>query len=370
MSQNDEDTDDKPHEATPRKLDEARERGELPRSADLAATAGMAGFLALALFPAQGGLGTLAELGRAMLDRAEALGDAFLGGGTALGGATLAALGVALAPAALVPAALVLALLLAMRGLVFASEKLEPKASRLSIVQNAKQKFGRSGLFEFAKSAVKLVVYCVVLWLYLAARLPVMLIAIAHSPGQVTGLMLRLMVEFMVLIVLVMGVIGAVDYLFQHFDHLRQQRMSHRELMDEIKTSEGDPYLKQARRAKAESIATNQMLADVPKASVVIVNPTHYAVALRWSPEAGGAPVCVAKGVDEIALRIRERAREAGVPIHSDPATARALHAGVRIGEEVRAEHYAPVAAAIRFAEAMRQRARKGGRSMPPKAPR
>lgn len=367
MSESDEDdNDDKPYEATPRKLDEARKRGELPRSADLTATAGMAGFAVLALLPGQGGLGTLAELSRALLDRAEALGAAFLGGGTALGGATLAALGLALAPAALVPAVLALGLLVAMRGLVVAPEKLEPKLAKLSILQNAQQKFGRTGLFEFAKSAVKLVVYCLVLWLYLAARLPEMLVAIGHGPGQVTGLMLRLMVEFLVLIVLVMGLIGVADYLFQRYDHLRRQRMSHRELMEELKTSEGDPHLKQARRSRAEAIATNRMLADVPKASVVIVNPTHYAVALRWAPGDGGAPVCVAKGVDEVALRIRERAQAAGVPIHSDPPTARALHAAVRIGEEVRPEHYAPVAAAIRFAEAMRQRARGGRRPAGP----
>lgn len=361
MSQPDEDNDDKPYDATPRKLDEARKRGELPRSADLTATAGMAGFVVLALLPGGGVATDLAVLSRALLDRAEALGPAFLEGGTALAGATLAALGWALAPSGVIPAALVLGLLIAIRGLVIAPEKLEPKLSRLSVVQNARQKFGRSGLFEFAKSTVKLVVYCAILWFYLAARLPDLMIAISLDPGQVTALMLRLMVEFLVLVVVVMGLIGAVDYLFQRYDHLRQHRMSHRELMEELKTSEGDPHLKQARRSRAEAIATNQMLADVPKASVVIVNPTHYAVALRWAPGDGGAPVCVAKGVDEVALRIRERAAEAGVPIHSDPPTARALHAAVRIGEEVRPEHYAPVAAAIRFAEAMRLRARRRG---------
>jgi flagellar biosynthetic protein FlhB len=102
------------------------------------------------------------------------------------------------------------------------------------------------------------------------------------------------------------------------------------------------------------------MMADVPKADVVIVNPTHYAVALQWSREKGSAPKCVAKGVDEVAAAIRRVANEHAVPIHSDPPTARALHATIEIGEEIMEEHYAPVAAAIRFAEAMRQRA-KGG---------
>ena len=112
------------------------------------------------------------------------------------------------------------------------------------------------------------------------------------------------------------------------------------------------------------------MVAAVPKAAVVIVNPTHYAVALRWSPDQRGAPVCVAKGVDEVAARIREAALMAGVPIHSDPPTARALHASTRIGDEIAPEQYQAVAAAIRFADAMRARARARGTAAPRPGPR
>ena len=129
--------------------------------------------------------------------------------------------------------------------------------------------------------------------------------------------------------------------------------------MDELKESEGDPMMKQQRREKAVSIATNQMLRDVPEAAVVIVNPTHFAVALKWDPSAPHAPICVAKGVDLVAARIREIAQENAVPIHSDPPTARALHATVEIGEEIRPDHYAAVAAAIRFADMLRAKARK-----------
>jgi flagellar biosynthetic protein FlhB len=101
------------------------------------------------------------------------------------------------------------------------------------------------------------------------------------------------------------------------------------------------------------------MLDKVAEADVVIVNPTHYAVALTWARTRGRAPVCVAKGTDEIALRIRERATAAGVPIHSDPATARALHAAVRLGDEIAPVHYRAVAAAIRFADRTRAARRK-----------
>jgi flagellar biosynthetic protein FlhB len=103
----------------------------------------------------------------------------------------------------------------------------------------------------------------------------------------------------------------------------------------------------------------NQMLADVPAATVVIVNPTHFAVALKWQRGSGHPPMVVAKGVDEVALQIRKVATEAGVPIHSDPPTARAIHATVPIGQPIQRGHFEAVAAAIRFAEALRKKSRK-----------
>jgi flagellar biosynthetic protein FlhB len=141
--------------------------------------------------------------------------------------------------------------------------------------------------------------------------------------------------------------------------------MTRKEMTDEMKESEGDPHVKGQRRSRAIAIATNRMLADVDAADVVVVNPTHYAVALKWDRVRGDAPRCVAKGVDEVAARIRERATLAGVPIHRDPPTARALHASLEIGDEVARADWRAVAAAIRFAEKMRARARArsgGGR--------
>lgn len=360
---------EKSHDATPHKLAEARKRGEIPKAADLTATAAVAGLLLLALLPGGWAPPRLGAIGAGLLERADPLSRQMLGGGSGAMDALMLALIDALAPVFLLPAAAVLATLFALRGLVFAPEKLRPKASRISIVSNAKNKFGPSGLFEFAKSTVKLVIYSVVLWLFLANRLPRLITTIQLSAGQAVAEMMRLIVEFMVLVLVVMAAIGAVDYLWQNFDHLRRQRMSHKELRDEHKQAEGDPHMKQARRRRAQEIAANSMLADVAKASVVIVNPTHYAVALQWDRASLGAPVCLAKGVDEIAARIRERATEAGVPIHADPPTARALFATTEVGREVAPEHYAPVAAAIRFAELMRVKARARGAGPERKAP-
>jgi len=355
-----EDSDaDRPHEATQRKLDEARKRGELPKTADLTAAAGAAGMLTLALLPGGWLPPHIGAIGMGLLNRAEEIGPALLGGGTAFGGTILSQVGLALAPVAVIPGFLALAVLFALKGLVFAPEKLAPKLSRISPLSNAKNKFGPTGLVEFAKSVTKLCIYGTILWFFLLARMPLLLSGLSQGPGPISAVMLSLIAEFMSIVVVVMVAIGGLDYLRQIFDHHRRQRMSHQELREDHKASEGDPHIKQQRRQRAHEIATNQMLADVPKASVVVVNPTHYAVALSWEAGSAGAPVCVAKGTDEIAARIREVAKDAGVPIHSDPPTARALFATTRIGDEITQEHYAAVAAAIRFAEAMRLRARK-----------
>ena len=355
------DESDKPYEATPRKLEEARKRGEVPKMADLTATAAVGAFLMLALVPGGWMPVRVGELGRSLLDHADGFSALLLRGGTGAFDLVMGQLAVALLPAFLLPIAAIFALLIAFRGLVFAPEKLKPKLSRISPISNAKQKFGLSGLFEFAKNTVKLVIYATVLWLFLAARLPRLMATMQQSPGQVVAEMMRLIVEFLAIVVVIMAVIGTIDFFWQRFDHLRRQRMSHQEMREEFKQAEGDPYMKQARRQRAQEIAKNKMLADVPRADVIIVNPTHFAVALKWDRKSPSAPVCVAKGVDQVALKIRELATEAGVPIHSDPPTARALHARVEIGQEIAPEHYAPVAAAIRFAEAMRQKARARG---------
>lgn len=154
---------------------------------------------------------------------------------------------------------------------------------------------------------------------------------------------------------------GAIDYLWQ-FNHFRKKNMmSRKEVRDEQKESDGDPHFKQSRMTRAREIAMTQMLKDVGDTDVVIVNPTHFAVALKWSRKPGEAPVCLAKGVDHVALKIREVAVEAGVPIFEDPPTARALYANLDLNQEIDPEFYVPVAAAIRYASEIKEKMRQKG---------
>ncbi|MBK1634772.1 EscU/YscU/HrcU family type III secretion system export apparatus switch protein [Rhodovulum adriaticum] len=351
-----EDAADKPHEPTQKKLDDARRKGEIAKSADLNTAASYAGLLLAALALGGTGLAALGTLGAGLLGRAEALAPLMLSG-PALAGGLMLQVALGAAPFLLLPGMAVLASVVAQRSLVVAPARLRPKLSRLNPVANAAQKFGRSGLFDFAKSTAKLTLYAGLLGVYLAGHLDQILALPGLDPGPANAAALRMGLGFLSIVVVTAAVLGVIDLLWQRAEHGRRHRMSHQELKDEIKQSEGDPHMKQQRRQRATDIATNRMLADVPKADVVIVNPTHVAVALAWDRGAALPPICVAKGVDEIAARIREIAAEAGVPMRRDPPAARALHANVEIGQPILPEHYAAVAAAIRFAEEMRRRA-------------
>jgi flagellar biosynthetic protein FlhB len=260
-----------------------------------------------------------------------------------------------------VPALLLILALFAQRAILFTPSKLAPKLNRISPLSNAKQKYGPQGLFQFAKSAVKLTIISVMLAIYLLARAEEIVTSLYASPGQILGALGRMSGEFLAVILVLAIAIGLADWLWEWQQHQTRNRMSRQELMDETKSSEGDPYMKQQRRQRGQAIAMNRMMADVPKADVVVVNPTHYAVALTWDRLGGGVPVCVAKGVDEVAARIRQTASEAGVPIYSDPPTARALHAAIEVGHPIAPDQFKAVAAAIRFADLMRSKAAKPG---------
>ncbi len=358
MSGQDDDSD-KSFEATPQKLLEARKKGEVAKSTDLLTAAGYLGLLVALWVAGESGVRQAGTTLMVLIGQSADIAPLFFGGSaTAVAGPLMKAITWGLVPILVIPAFAVILSLLAQQGLVFAPSKLEPKLSRISVISNAKNKFGRGGLFEFFKSFVKLCVYSLCLTFFVRAHMDEIASVLQTSPQLVVKLLSELFLSFLFVVVIISGTIGGVDALWQRAEHLRKNRMTRKEIMDETKNSEGDPHMKQERRQRAMAISQSQMMKDVPTADVIIVNPTHYAVALKWSRLPGEAPVCVAKGVDEIALVIRKLATDANVPIHSDPPTARALHATTEIGHQIAPEHFRAVAAAIRFAEAMRTKAK------------
>jgi flagellar biosynthesis protein FlhB len=359
MSGDADDDADKEHDPTQKRLDDARQRGEFARSPDLISSAALAGFVLAAVMTGASAIERSGSAAMVMVDRADDIATAFRQSGELVFSTVAMAMVAPLLPLVLVPLGSVILALVATKGFVFSAEKLVPKLSRISPLATAKQKFGLDGLFEFGKSTVKLVLMSVILFLFFRHHLPSILGTSSYAAGISTQLLLGLLMEFIMIAFVMVGTLGVVDFGWQIYRHQQRNRMSRKELMDEMKDSEGDPHVKGQRRQRAQEIATNRMLADVSSADVVIVNPTHYAVALKWKRGSKSAPICVAKGIDDIAGQIRARAAEGGVPIHSDPPTARAIHATVDIGMPIRNEHFKAVAAAIRFAEAMRKKARK-----------
>lgn len=351
-----EDKDDKPYEASEQKLRRAREDGDLPRSTELnVAMMYLGAWLALSV-----GAGFAIRQWLSMATRALGAEGWPLDPPFTLAAALGRYAGWAVLALTLIPSAAILVGLIAQQGLVFSAKKLKFDPNRLNPIKNAGQKFGPSGLVTFAISLAKAALVCAGGWYLFAALLGRLGASALGNGAQWLGGLGLLIGQVLLMAVAISAVFAIIDMLWKRHDYLRRHRMTRKEMEDEHKESEGDPHLKAARRQKAVDIAMKQMLADVAKADVVIVNPTHFAVALEWKRGGGRAPVCLAKGRDDVAARIRDRARENKVPIFSDPPSARAIHATVKVGEEIRHEHFAGVAIAIRFAERMREKARAG----------
>lgn len=355
------DGEERSHEPSQRRLQQSREEGDVPYSTEVTTAATYAGLYTVLI--AAGGWSvtrictSLVMFFRRPDDVGAALTSAY---STRFIERLFIEIVISLAPIFGVLAIAAIISLLAQQAVVFAPGKLKPKLSRLSIISNAKQKYGAQGLFEFAKSFVKMSAILAIIFFAFKDRF-LNLPSLSELPAQAfAATTLREAVYFIGLVTAAAIVIAAIDFPWRYFQHRQRLMMSTEELKQESKETEGDPAMKGARRERAQAIARNRMLSDVPTANVVIVNPTHYAVALKWDREKGGAPVCVAKGVDEIAARIREAAAAAGVPIRRDPPTARSIFSLVEIGREIKREHYAAVAAAIHYADEIRRKAKQG----------
>ncbi|HEY4345124.1 MAG TPA: flagellar biosynthesis protein FlhB [Parvibaculum sp.] len=245
---------------------------------------------------------------------------------------------------------------------VFSSESLKPSFSKLSPMKGLERMFGAKSLMNLVKSLIKFgVVGGVIFSLIWPERdqLPLMM---TWDVGMLLPLVRSLALKMFGGVIAVMTIVAAVDYLFERFQWMKKQRMSIQEIKDEHKQMEGDPKVKAKLRQLRIERGRRRMMAEVPKASVVIMNPTHYAVALKYE-KGMGAPICVAKGLDAVALRIRSLAEESGVPVVVNPPLARALHASVELDQEVPPEHYKAVAEVIGYVMRLKAKITRRGRA-------
>ena len=238
--------------------------------------------------------------------------------------------------------------------LVWSAESLKPKFSKVSPGAGVKRLFSKTALANFVKGLLKIALIGTVLSFLLwpeRKRLDTMVTLDAAAILPYTSVFALKMFGF---VVVIMAFIAAADYFFQYRTWFERQKMSLQEIKEEFKQTEGDPAIKARIRRIRETRMRKRMMAAVPDASVVIMNPTHFAVALKYE-RGDNAPVCVAKGIDNIALKIREVAEKNNVPVVENPPLARALHATVEIDQEIPAEHYRAVAEVIGYVMRLRR---------------
>ena len=341
------DAAEKTEDPTQKRLDDAHDRGDVAKSQEVNTWFMIAGAtLVLSTFSGSIGGGITAPLRNLLANSwmIRADGASLLALAQHLEFVLIAALGVPL----------LLLLIAAIAGnivqhrLVWSGEQLKPKLSKISPLAGAKRVFGKQAAANFAKGVFKVAalgaVMSAVLWPE-RHRLEAM---VRFDPAAILGVTTSLILQLLGAVVAMLALVAIADYFFQYRQWFERQKMSLREMKEEFKQSEGDPHIKGRIRQLRHARMKKRMMAAVPKASVIITNPTHYSVALSY--ERGmSAPVCVAKGVDTIALKIREIAGQHDIPIVENVPLARALHATVDIDDEIPVEHYHAVAEVIGY---------------------
>ncbi len=338
----------KTEEPTPKRLEDARKKGDAPKSQEIVATMmiAAAGFcLAMLMKPAAA---SLAAAGALFLDHphefaadGESLSRLFLDVSMRLG-AAVAGVGAFLVAAAL-------AANFAQAGPVIAPDKIKPQLKRLSPAEGAKRIFGPAALVNFGKGIGKIAIVGAILVYALWPDQQKLVGLPTADPRAILALAEREVLRLIAYAVAAMIVIAALDYAWTRREWKTRLKMTKEEVRREMKETDGDPQIKGRQRQQREARARRRMMTAVKDATVLIMNPTHYAVALKYEAEAGAAPLCVAKGVDEIALRLKAAANENGVPVVENPPLARALYAAVEIDGEIPVEHYEAVARVIGF---------------------
>lgn len=241
-------------------------------------------------------------------------------------------------------------------GLIFSATSLEPKLEKISPLAGAKRLFSLKSLVEFLKGLFKIVLVMVLAMLLLQPSAPTLLSASDIPAGPLMLLVRDLALQLFAAVCALMAVIAALDLAYQRFEHTKKLRMSRRDLQDEFKQTEGDPYVKARLKNLRMERSRRRMMAAVPDATAVITNPVHVAVALRYAPEEASAPVVVAKGTERIALRIREVAADHDIPVVENPPLARALHQSTEVGESIPVAHYKAVAEVIGYIYRLKRR--------------
>lgn len=341
---------------TGKRLAEAREKGQIPKSQDLAGAATLFGsLLILILFGGMIGT-TLAGLLRAMLITDAAGGDLSV---HAMAAATRRAFGIAglaLLPVLALAAVLGFLTQFVQVGWNVSAEPVRPKLDKLDPLKGFKRIFGKRGLVKTGLDSLKLATVLGVGWMVATSHARTIAALPALTAAGALAEAARILLTLALVLIAMLIAIGLIDLAYQRWQHTRDLRMTRQQVKDERRTMEGDPQIKGKRIQMARQIAMQRVGKAVPEADVIVTNPTHFSVAIQYDPETMRAPKVTAKGADEIALRIRQIARQHDVPVIERPPLARALYWGVEVGREIPSEHYEAVAEILAYVYRLEER--------------
>ncbi|HEX4041204.1 MAG TPA: flagellar type III secretion system protein FlhB [Xanthobacteraceae bacterium] len=350
-----EERDDTEHteDPTPRRLEEAIQRGDVVKSNEVSTWFAIGGgTLVLMVFAGPMAANLETTFRGLLMHSGDIPTDALAldGLATMLATRVLAALGV---PVLVLTLAALLGNAIQHR-ILFSIDPILPQLSRISPGTGLRRLFSRQALANFAKGLAKLALFGTVIGALLWPQRQRIMGLIAVDPAMILPFTQTLALKMLGTVVAILGMVAAADYLFQYRQWYDRHKMSVREMKEEFRQTEGDPAIKGKIRQLRAARARKRMMAKVPKASVVVTNPTHFAVALQY--ERGmNAPVCVAKGADLIARKIREVAEAHDIPVVENPPLARALHGTVEIDQEIPQEHYRAVAEIIGYVMRLRR---------------
>ncbi len=335
-------------EPTAKRLEQARESGDVVKSGEINTFILLGGgTLAIAMFGKQTALG-LAHSLTMFLEQPDTM-SVDGAGLSAIFRSLLPQIAIVLGPffAVMIVAGVGGHVLQSRPSLSF--DKIIPDFSKVSPIAGFKRMFGVEGWMNLVKGLAKIAIVGVAIWTQLWPERGGLEAILNQTAGMVVTDMMHLLFKVLMAALSALAAIAGADYFWQRMRFLSRNRMSKQEIKEEYRQNEGDPTIKAKIRQLRHERSRKRMMAAVPTATVVIMNPTHFAVALRYESGKTAAPICVAKGVDALALRIRAVAEENDVPVVENPPLARALHAAIEIDEPVPAEHFKAVAQVIGY---------------------
>ncbi|MFP4097584.1 MAG: flagellar biosynthesis protein FlhB [Alphaproteobacteria bacterium] len=348
MAEDQTDDSQKTEDPTPKKLEEARKRGQVALSREVNNWVMICAATILVIALAGSMFTQLKETMALYIEQAHALPQAPGGLGIVLGGATKKVMSIMILPFLVLLVAAFLAPFLQV-GPLFAPEVIKPDFKKISPISGFSRLFSLRSLMEFAKGVAKITIVgavaTAVLYPYLGQFEHLIDLPMIMVLDELRFMVIRMLIG----ILIVLAIIAGIDLVYQRYEYNKKMRMSRQEVRDEYKQSEGDPHIKGKLRQLRLERARRRMMQAVPTADVVITNPTHYSIALKYDPQESPAPIVVAKGINETALRIREIAKENDIILYEDKPLARALYDAVELEDMIPVEYFKAVAEIISY---------------------